>query len=62
MDRIMKIYTGVGGYNLFQEAMEEKLLGTKRIYIGKKVPRILRKLKTPIHKSVTGIYFKRIKK
>lgn len=62
MERNIKIYTGVGGYNLFEETFEEITLGTKRVYIGKKIPRILRKVHKNICKSVNGIYFYRIKK
>lgn len=57
--RSIRLYTGVGGYELFQEAMEASA-GLKRIYIGKKVMRILRRLKTPIRKSVSGRYYKLI--
>lgn len=55
------IRTGVGGYNMFQEAFEEQTLGTKRVYVGRKVLRILRRVHK-IHKAVNGVYFFRIKK
>lgn len=42
---------------MFEEAMENQL-GLQRIYIGKKVPRILRILRTEIKKSRTGRYYK----
>lgn len=58
--RNVKIYTGVGGYELLMEAMENQL-GYSRVYIGKKVLRILRRLKTPIKKSPTGRYYKLMK-
>jgi len=62
MERTIKIHTGIGGYNLFQEAFEEIALGTKRVYLGKKIPRILRRVHKNIHKSVNGIYFYKTKK
>ena len=58
--RNVKIYTGVGGYNLFEEAMERHI-GFERVYIGKKVPRILRKVHKDIRKSITGLFFFRRK-
>lgn len=59
--REYRIYTGAGGMELFEEAME-KAFGFKRVYIGKKVLRILRRVKTPIKKSrLTGRYYKLIK-
>jgi hypothetical protein len=57
--RGIKIYTGVGGMDLFEEAMEEHA-GLKRVYIGKKVPRILRKLPISIKKSLSGRYYRLI--
>lgn len=57
----MRIYTGVGGYELFEEAMEREVLGTERKYLGKKIPRILRLTKGEILKSVGGKFYKRIK-
>lgn len=46
--------------DLFMEAMEESQ-GMKRVYVGSKVPRILRRLKTPIRRSqYTGKYYKLI--
>lgn len=54
------IRTGAGGYDLFQEAFEKKV-GFERVYIGKKVLRILRRLKNPIRKSMNKRYYKLIK-
>lgn len=50
-ERTIKLYTGIGGYDLFQNAFEEAL-GYKRLYISKKVLRILRRLKSPIKYSI----------
>lgn len=61
MDRTIRIYTGIGGYDLFQEAVENGE-GFYRIYIGKKVLRILRGLNPSIRKSVKGKYYKLSKK
>lgn len=54
------IHTGTGGYDLFLECVEEKE-GFSRVYIGKKVPRILRKLKITIKLSPKNIYYKLVK-
>jgi len=60
--RRMVIRTGARGMELFEEAME-KHTGFYRVYIGKKVLRILRRCKTPIRKSsLTGRYYKLLKK
>lgn len=60
-ERSIRIMTGAGGYELIQEAME-KAGGFYRIYIGKKVVRILRRLKTPILKSsLSKRYYKLMK-
>lgn len=56
----MKLYTGVGGYDLFETAMEESA-GMKRVRIGNKVPRILRTEKAFIRKSPVGYWYKLIK-
>jgi len=58
--RHIKIYTNDYGYDSFQESIEEKTLRTKRIYLGKKVMRLLR-INSKIFKSASGRYFKRIK-
>jgi len=53
------IRTGVGGYDLFSEAMEREGLGTERIYMPKKCTRILKfSFK---YKSASGRLFKRLK-
>ena len=50
------IRTGVGGYDLFSEAMEREGLGTERIYMPKKCTRILKfSFK---YKSASGRLFK----
>lgn len=60
--RNINIYTGAGGMDIFEEALQWHL-GIRRIYIGKKVPRILRRLKTTIRKSpYTDRYYKIIGK
>lgn len=59
--RTIRLYTGAGGADLFGETMEFKVSGTVRVYMGYKVLRILRRLKTPIHKSYSGRYYKCIK-
>lgn len=56
-ERKIVIRTGTGGYEMFQEGMENQF-GLYRIYIGKKVMRILRISKIPIKKSLTGRYYK----
>jgi hypothetical protein len=58
----MIIKTGRGGYELLQEAFEEKGSSRKRIYIGKKVMRILRAAKGTIRKSsLSGRYYRLVK-
>lgn len=54
------IRTGVGGYDLFDIAMEESV-GIYRIRIGNKVPRIIRTKKAIIKKSIAGYWYKLIK-
>ncbi len=58
--RRIKLYTGVGGYDLFSEGIEESM-GFKRVYIGLKVPRFLRKLGFKILLSPRGRYYKLVK-
>ncbi len=58
--RQIKIYTGAGGLDLYGEAFD-KQVGYERVYIGFKVLRILRKLKSPIRKSMTKGFYKIIK-
>jgi len=57
--RRVTIYTGVGGMDNFYELLE-KDTGIKRIYIGNKPLRILRKLKGNIHKSYSKGYYRQI--
>lgn len=59
-ERKIIIRTGVGGFDLFTETMENSA-GFERVRIGKKVPRILRRLKTPIKKSPVGYYYKLVR-
>ena len=56
-ERTITIHTGVGGMDLFDEAIDESM-GYKRIRIGKKVLRILRVLKPVILKNKAGVYYK----
>jgi hypothetical protein len=49
--------TGPGGADLFEEAVERGF-GFERIYLGKKFPRILRKLPGRISKSHSGRYYR----
>lgn len=58
--RQVKMYTNVYGYDLFEECMEGEI-GYKRVYIGRKVPRILRKLKITIRQAHSGRFYKLIK-
>ena len=53
-DRRLKIYTGPGGYDMFEECME-KDAGWQRIYMSKKPPRFM---KMKVRKSATGRYYK----
>jgi len=50
--RKVKMYTNAYGADMFREALEENVTGKKRVYIGKKVPRWLRKGTFRINKSV----------
>jgi len=57
-DRRIKIFTGAGGMELVQIAFEESV-GLYRIYLGKQIPRILRRLNFKIFKSAHyGKYYK----
>lgn len=58
--RAIVIYTGAGGMDVFDEMCEE-YLGYKRVYLGAKVPRVLRKLRGGIYKSLTRGYYRRIR-
>ena len=59
--RQIKLYTGVGGYDLVEEQME-LYCGYERHYIGRKVARFVRlSSRAIIKKSVRGIYYKLIK-
>lgn len=51
--RRTKIWTGPGGYDLFQECME-KDGGFERIYMSKKPPRFM---KSKFRRSATGRYY-----
>ncbi len=58
--RRTRIYTGVYGYDKYSEKVDN-YLGYIRVYIGKKVSRIVRKAsKAPIKQSASGRYYKRI--
>lgn len=57
--RSVKLFTGAGGMDLFEESLENQC-GLQRVYIGHKIPRILRRLKGRIHKSLTKGYYKNI--
>lgn len=54
------IMTGSGGKELMDIAFE-KAGGVERCYFGKKVPRIIRRLKKKIHQDRKGRYYKLIK-
>lgn len=58
--RVIRMWTGIGGKDQFDIAIENRI-GLYRVRIGKKVPRILRTLKTPIRKSIVGYYYKLLK-
>lgn len=59
--RQLTIQTGPYGYDSFSEAMETKMTGTKRVYLGFKIMRIMRKAFKVHYSSATKRYFKRIK-
>lgn len=56
--RVVRMYTGVGGADMFEEEVEFKLTGKRRVYIGMKVARFLRRGKGLIRKSHSGRYYK----
>lgn len=59
--RRVKMYTGAGGFDIFDEAVDNRL-GFIRVYIGRKVPRIVsRTTKHKIKKSARGLYYKLMK-
>lgn len=60
-ERRIKLYTGAGGMDLFEERMEQHV-GLYRIYLGKKIPRILRILNFSIYKNHRGRYYKLLDK
>jgi hypothetical protein len=59
--RSVRLYTGAGGAEMFDEAVEYQGTGYHRQYIGRKVLRILRKAHKIYKSKYTGIYYKRIK-
>lgn len=59
-DRSMILYTGTGGKDLYDETMENHWDFT-RVYLGKKVLRILRMSKSVIKQSANGRYYKLVK-
>lgn len=59
-ERRLKIWTGPGGMDLFEEALQ-KDAGITRVYIGHKIPRIMRRIKdVNIRQSHTGRYYRLI--
>lgn len=58
--RRIVLYTGIGGADNFDETIERRV-GYTRVYIGKKVPRLLRSLKFTIHRSKRMLYYKLVK-
>ena len=52
--------TGVGGMDLFEEALDERN-GFDRVHIGKKVLRILRVVNKNIKKNRAGNFYKLVK-
>lgn len=59
--RTVTIRTGIGGYDMIMEATENGA-GLTRVYIGKKVLRIIRRIKGKIYKSPRGIYYRLVRK
>ena len=59
-ERRVKLYTNDYGFDAFEEHLEKNISGTERIYLGKKVMRLLR-INSKIFKSASGRYFKRVK-
>lgn len=55
--RRIRLCTGIGGMDLFQESIEN-IAGYYRVYIGKKVSRITRLVPNKIKKSLSGRYYK----
>ncbi len=60
-DGEIKLFTGGRGYDTYEEVLEDSV-GLKRIYIGHKVPRIIKRLNFKIHKSITKGYYKHERK
>lgn len=56
MERRIKIYTGVGGMDLFEEVFEEHA-GFKRVHIDKTPPRFLRDI-VKFRKNRAGRYYR----
>ena len=56
-----RIMTGAGGMDSIDAEFEWQGLGTRRLYVGLKVPRFLRVLKSPICKDRRGRWYKRVK-
>lgn len=59
--RQIKMYTGVHGYDKFNEYFEDSL-GLKRFYLGKKVIRIIKRLNFTIKTNPSGLKYKLIRK
>lgn len=60
-ERRIVVHTGVGGYDLFDEKFGNQV-GLYRIYLGRQIPRILRRLKFKIFKNPAGRYYKLLDK
>lgn len=60
-DRRITIRTGVGGMDLIHEKFQEHV-GLYRIYLGKQIPRILRRLSFRIYQNYAGRYYKLLDK
>lgn len=56
-NRNIRIYTGAGGYDLFEELVLEGT-GYKRVYLGRKLPRFLHNVKSTALISANGRYYK----
>lgn len=56
----VKMFTNAAGMDKFTESFEENA-GLTRIYIGNKVPRILRRMKYNILRSYTKGYYRLVK-
>jgi len=59
-ERNIRVHTNAYGFDSFEENIEKQTLGTIRIYLGKKVMRILKRT-GKIFKSASGRHYKRIK-